>query len=66
MGDEDPLDAAAAINLRYLYGLLQRYRWLIIGVTIASALAGVALTMLITPRYTASSSVQIDQEAKRA
>lgn len=61
----DPASQGPAINLRYLLGLVLRYRWLIAAIIATVVVLGVVLTLLITPRYTASASVQIDQQAQR-
>ncbi|MGN3975246.1 GumC family protein [Tsuneonella sp. SYSU-LHT278] len=54
-----------AIDLRELYGAIRRNRWLILGVVTAAVLLGLVATMLMTPRYTATASIQIDQESAR-
>jgi capsular exopolysaccharide synthesis family protein len=65
-----PLQAAGtATTLRFdltaLLGVLNRSRGLIAAVLATALLAGLVLTLLVTPRYVAVASIQIDQEADR-
>lgn len=54
-----------AIDLHKLYSAVRRNRWLILGVVLAAVLLGLVATMLMTPKYTATASIQIDQESAR-
>jgi len=45
--------------------LALKHRFLILGVVIAAAIIGVTATLLMTPTYTASATIQIDREATR-
>lgn len=40
-----------------------RWRWVIIGSTIAAILIGLAVTLLMTPQYTAESTIEISRES---
>lgn len=51
------------IDFRALWIILKRNVWIIGGVVLAALVLGLVATMLMTPQYTASASVQIDQEA---
>lgn len=50
--------------LQYLRIML-RWKWVIIGSVIAAFLAGLVLTMLMTPLYTATTSIEISRESDR-
>lgn len=54
-----------AIDLHKVYAAVRRNRWLILGVVLAALLLGLVATMLMTPKYTATASIQIDQEGAR-
>lgn len=54
-----------AIDLHKVYAAVRRNRWLILGVILAALLLGLVATMLMTPKYTATASIQIDQESAR-
>ncbi len=43
--------------------IITKYRWLIVGIILTSLLSAIALTLLMTPIYRATSSIQIDREA---
>jgi polysaccharide biosynthesis transport protein len=43
--------------------IVTKYRWLIVGIILTSLLSAIALTLLMTPIYRATSSIQIDREA---
>lgn len=61
----DPLDSRAAIDLRRLFGVVWQYRWIVLGITALCVLIAVVASLLMLPRYTASASMQIDQEEQR-
>lgn len=61
----DPVDARPVLDLSRLTGIAWHYRWLAGGIVLGCILLGLALTLLMTPRYTAAASVQIDQEEQR-
>ena len=58
-------DREPAIDLHKLYAAIRRNRWLILGVVLAAVLLGFVATMLMTPKYTATASIQIDQESAK-
>jgi capsular exopolysaccharide synthesis family protein len=51
------------IDFRALWLILRRNVWIIGGIVLAALVLGLIATMLMTPQYTASASVQIDQES---
>lgn len=51
------------IDFRALWLILKRNIWVIGGIVLATLVLGLVATMLMTPKYTASTSIQIDQEA---
>ena len=61
----DPLDARPVIDLRRLFGMVWQYRWIVLGITLACAALGLIVSLLMVPQYTASASLQIDQEEQR-
>ena len=56
---------ALGLDLRGLLFVIRRNLFLILGVVGLVAILGVVATMLMTPRYTATSRLQIDQETDR-
>ena len=65
---DDGYGAAPSTNtldFRRLVGSLWQYRILIAGILAAFLLLGIAVTFLMTPKYTAVATVQIDQEEQR-
>ncbi|WP_066551999.1 GumC family protein [Croceicoccus bisphenolivorans] len=61
----DAMDSVPVLDLRRIAGAIWFHRWLIAGVTAGCIMLGLVATMLLTPRYTASASVQIDQEEQQ-
>ncbi|MBB3990388.1 GumC family protein [Croceicoccus naphthovorans] len=61
----DPIENAPVLNMGRVGGIVWHYRLLIAGLFLGALLLGLAITMLLTPEYTASASLQIDQEAQR-
>lgn len=65
-------DAAAAqtrmpdtpVILRYVQ-LVKRWKWLLIGSVVLALIAGLIVTLLMTPQYTASATVEIQREGAR-
>ena len=51
--------------VREYLDLLLRWRFLILGVTLAFALGGVVVTFLMTPRFTASTTLEISRESSK-
>jgi len=54
---------AFGIDFRSLWLIFKRNVWIIGGIVLATVVLGLVATMLMTPKYTASASIQIDQEA---
>ena len=50
--------------VRY-FRLAQRWKWLLIGMTITSLLLGLVVTLLMTPQYTATATIEIQRESAR-
>ena len=53
----------SAIDLRQLLHVVIKRRWIILGATLAALIIGLIITLLMTPIYRASSTIQIDREA---
>lgn len=51
--------------LRQYLRVAMRWRYLILGITIACILLGIVVTLLMTPKYTASVTVEISREANK-
>ncbi|OYX44562.1 MAG: hypothetical protein B7Y87_03870, partial [Sphingomonadales bacterium 32-64-22] len=51
--------------VRYFLALVRRNRWLIAAIIGLAVIAAIAFTMLDTPRYTASASVQINDQSEQ-
>nr|WP_247713683.1 polysaccharide biosynthesis tyrosine autokinase [Qipengyuania sphaerica] len=68
MGGETPrdaLDARPVLDLRQLFGIAWRYHRAIIASVFGAVLLGLVATFLMTPRYTAFGTIQVDQEEQR-
>lgn len=66
--EPDPLlneTAGFQFDFRKLVAIVQRNIWIIVGILIAAMLAGLVATLLVTPKYVARATVQINQEADR-
>lgn len=59
-GDDAPL-----VDLTTYWRLAVKYRWLILGAFIGALALGAAITLLMTPVYTARATLQIDRESVR-
>lgn len=57
--------SSPSFNLAEYWRLALKHRILIVGVVAAAIVAGIAITLLTTPLYTASTTLQIDREAAR-
>lgn len=57
--------SAPVFNIAEYWRLAVKYRLLIAGAFLAAIVAGVAITLLMTPIYTATTTLQIDREAAR-
>lgn len=62
---EPAADATLRIDLTALLALLGRNRLLIAATLATALLGGLIVTLLISPKYVATASIQIDQEADR-
>src|SRR3546814_17399474 len=61
--DDAPEPGGFEIDFRVLWVILRRNLLLIGSIVAAALVLGLVVTMLMTPRYTAQASMQIDQEA---
>ena len=57
--------ARSAVDFRYLVALVRSNLWLILGILAAAAALAVAVTMLDTPRYTALTTIQINDAGSK-
>ena len=67
-GDEHEAFRQAArptVDFRYLVSLVRSNLWLILGILAAAAALAVAATMLDTPRYTALTTIQINDSSSK-
>lgn len=55
-------DDDAALDYRKYIGILLKHRWLIAGITVVSVAVGLFYTLLQTPIYRASATIQIKRE----
>ncbi|MGN6279405.1 MAG: GumC family protein [Sphingomonas sp.] len=58
-------EARSGLDFRLIFSIVRRNIWIIVGVIALTLLVGVIATLLTTPRYEATASVQIDQAADR-
>jgi capsular exopolysaccharide synthesis family protein len=59
-GDDD--EAEGALNLLHYWHILLKWRWVVAGCAVLGLAAGFVATLLTTPIYRASTTLQIDQE----
>lgn len=64
VGRSDP-QASEGFSVGFLFATLRRNIWLIAAITGAAIALAIAATMLVTPRYTASSTVQVNEAAEQ-
>lgn len=50
--------------IRYLH-IAQRWKWLLVGAVVVAAIIGLIVTLLMTPQYTATSTLEIKRESDR-
>lgn len=62
-GEDDFIDDAKLIDLREIWAIVYRSRFWIAAIMSLAIVAGIVVTLLMTPRYRADAAVQIDQEA---
>ena len=56
-------DDQKQLALKQYLRIARRWRWVIAGTILACVLIGLAITLLMTPQYTATSTVEISREA---
>ena len=54
-----------AVNLNDIIGTILKWRWLILGVTLACVLASIVISLMITPTYSAKVTLEINREPAR-
>lgn len=64
-GDAGSVKADSLFDLAEYWRLAVKHRLLILGVFVAAVTLGLVATLLMTPTYTASATLQIDREAAR-
>ncbi|MFD1789245.1 GumC family protein [Sphingomonas floccifaciens] len=60
-----PVEADRISILRQYLRIAFRWKYVIIGVTVACVLLGLVITLLMTPKYTATATVEIAREANQ-
>jgi succinoglycan biosynthesis transport protein ExoP len=60
-----PAAAERPSIIRQYLRIAIRWRWVIVGATVACALLGLVATLLMTPKYTATATVEIAREANK-
>lgn len=58
-------DPAAGSLIRNYIRIAQRWRWVILGLTVLALFLGLVITLLMTPRYTSTSTIEIAREAAK-
>lgn len=56
-------DDTAPSVIQYYMRIALRWRWIILGVTVAFIILGLVATLLMTPQYTAESTIEISRES---
>lgn len=64
-GQAPAATAGAASMLRHYMNIARRWRWVIMGVAAVCILAGLVATLLATPLYTATSTIEISRESSQ-
>lgn len=62
LNGEDEDDAEGALNLLHYWHILLKWRWIVAGAAVLGLAAGFVATLLTTPIYRASTTLQIDHE----
>jgi len=65
IGEPQALEADRKSIIRQYLGIALRWRYVIIGITAACILLGLVATLLMTPKYTAVSTIEIAREANK-
>src|SRR5690606_29584390 len=60
-----PADADGMPFIRQYLRIAQRWRWAIIGAIIVCLFIGIIVTLLTTPQYTATSTIEISRESAK-
>ncbi len=60
-----PAETGSISLIRQYLRIAMRWRYLILGITVASLVLGLIVTLLMTPKYTAVSTVEISREADK-
>lgn len=58
-------DPAAGSLIRNYIRIAQRWRWVILGLTVFALFLGLVITLLMTPRYTSTAIIEIAREAAK-
>lgn len=58
-------DPAAGSLIRHYIRIAQRWRWVILGLTVFALFLGLVITLLMTPRYTSTATIEIAREAAK-
>ena len=61
----EPLDARPVLDIRAMLAVVWRYHRAILAIMAGTVLLGLVATFLMTPRYTAFGTIQVDQEEQR-
>jgi succinoglycan biosynthesis transport protein ExoP len=64
-GDSSFIDEKKVVDLREVWAAFYRVRYWVAAIVAGCLVASVIATLLMTPRYFATASVQIDQEARK-
>ena len=59
-----PLNLAPPLLLQY-WQVVIRWKWIIAGIILSSIVLGLVFTLLATPKYTATSRIEISREQKK-
>lgn len=65
LGGSNAPDAGGTPIIRQYLRIAKRWRWVIIGATAACLLLGLVVTLLMTPQYTATSTIEISRESEQ-
>lgn len=59
------MEAEAPSTLQHYLRIGLRWRWIIIGATLATIVLGLIVTLLMTPKYTGGATIEISRDADR-
>lgn len=62
---EELLTPPSGLDLKEFIGIIARRKWLVIATTLLTLLAVLLVTLMIKPVYRASSTIQIERNAKQ-